>query len=56
MTMLVAHAGGLGWDELVFLAIPVVVLALLGWQARKKADGERPEGAAESPEGRDAPE
>ena len=39
MTLL-AHAGGLGWDELVFLAVPVVVLALLGWQARKKADAD----------------
>ena len=33
-----AHAGGLGWDEALFMALPVVILLLLARQARKKID------------------
>ena len=36
--VLLAHAGGFGWDEALFVAIPVVVLLILGRQARKKAE------------------
>ena len=35
---LLAHAGGLGWDEALFMALPVVILLLLARQARKKVD------------------
>ena len=55
----VAHSGGLGWDELLFLAVPVLVLALLGWQARKKADDDAEPGTRERGEstgGRSSPE
>jgi ABC-type Fe3+-siderophore transport system permease subunit len=35
---LLAHAGGIGWDEALFMALPVVILLLLARQARKKID------------------
>ena len=52
--MIVAHAGGFGWDELVFLALPVLIILLLGRQARKKAEAsERAERPTEgSPDAR----
>jgi hypothetical protein len=36
MTGLVAHAGGTGWDELIFLALPVVVLVVLQMVGRRR--------------------
>lgn len=35
---LLAHAGGLGWDEALFVLLPVVVLLVLARQARKNLD------------------
>ena len=37
MIRLVGHAGGVGWDEAVLFALPVVVLAVLQVLARRKA-------------------
>ena len=34
---LVGHAGGLGWDEVVLIALPVAILAVLQVLARRKA-------------------
>ena len=34
---LVAHAGGMGWDEALIFAVPVVILAVLQLLARRKA-------------------
>jgi len=34
---LLAHAGGFSWDEALFLLVPVIVLAILARQAKKKA-------------------
>jgi hypothetical protein len=34
---LVAHSGGLGWDELLLFASPVVVLVILQVVGRRKA-------------------
>ena len=34
---LLAHAGGFGWDEALFLLLPVVVLLVLARQAKRKA-------------------
>lgn len=54
---LVAHAGGFGWDEALFVLLPVVVLLVLARQARKNVDetetGTEP--LSESPE-RPSPE
>ena len=33
----VAHAGGMGWDEALIFAVPVVILAVLQLLARRKA-------------------
>ena len=38
MSALVAHAGGLGWDELLVFALPVVVLVVLQILGRRKRD------------------
>ena len=53
MSDLVAHAGGLGWDELIVFALPVVVLVVLQVLGRRKRevaateqDGPDDEGAA----------
>ena len=35
--MLVAHAGGMGWDEALIFAVPVLILAALQILARRKA-------------------
>ena len=35
---LLAHAGGFGWDEALFMALPVVVLLFLARQAKKQAE------------------
>ncbi|HEX7167861.1 MAG TPA: hypothetical protein VF230_12845 [Acidimicrobiales bacterium] len=40
---LLAHAGGFGWDELVFLILPVVVLVVLARQARRGVPDEEHE-------------
>lgn len=40
---LVAHQGG--WDEAVFVAVPMVVLAGLLWAARRRAEREQAEEA-----------
>ena len=52
MSTLVAHAGGLGWDELLVFALPIVVLAVLQLLGRRKReaagteqDGQDDEGA-----------
>ena len=34
---LVAHSGGMGWDEAVIFAIPVIILGVLQLLARRKA-------------------
>lgn len=39
----VAHQGG--WDEAVFVALPMVVLAALLWLARRRAEREAGEDA-----------
>lgn len=40
----VAHAGGMGWDELLVFAAPVVILVALQVAGRRKArDGGDPE-------------
>ncbi|MDQ3108141.1 MAG: hypothetical protein M3Q68_10105 [Actinomycetota bacterium] len=39
---MIAHVGGLGWDELVLIAIPVVVLAVLQVLGRRKARATTP--------------
>ena len=33
----VAHAGGMGWDEALIFAVPVVILVVLQLLARRKA-------------------
>ena len=33
----VAHAGGMGWDEALIFAVPVVILGVLQVLARRKA-------------------
>ena len=43
---MVAHAGGMGWDEALIFAVPVVILGVLQLLARRKArddvdDGDR---------------
>ena len=51
--VLVAHAGGMGWDELLVFALPVVVLVVLQVVSRRRArdaaateqDGTEDEGA-----------
>ena len=40
MTSVVAHAGGAGWDELLVLAAPVVVLIVLQVLGRRRARDE----------------
>ena len=35
---LVAHAGGMGWDEALIFAVPVVILLVLQVFARRKAN------------------
>jgi hypothetical protein len=45
---IVAHAGGMGWDEAVIFAIPIVILAVLQILGRRKARG-----AAAEQDGRD---
>ncbi len=40
MSSLVAHSGGLGWDELLLFASPVVILVILQVVGRRKARGE----------------
>ena len=37
MSILVAHSGGLSWDELLLFASPVVVLVILQIVGRRKA-------------------
>ena len=34
---LLAHAGGMGWDEALIFAVPVVILGVLQLLARRKA-------------------
>jgi hypothetical protein len=34
---LVAHSGGMGWDEAIIFVIPVVILGVLQLLARRKA-------------------
>ena len=34
---IVAHAGGMGWDEALIFAVPVIILAVLQVLARRKA-------------------
>ena len=34
---LVAHSGGMGWDEALIFAIPVLILGVLQVLARRKA-------------------
>jgi hypothetical protein len=57
---LLAHSGGFGWDEALFLLLPVVVLVLLGRQAKRKAaeeDAEDVDGAtAEGDRRRESPD
>lgn len=52
MTGLVAHAGGLGWDELLLFVSPVVVLVVLQVIGRRKARAENQSG--DRPDDRDA--
>jgi hypothetical protein len=35
-SLLVAHAGGTGWDEVVVFALPVVILVVLQVLGRRK--------------------
>lgn len=49
--MLVAHAGGFGWDEAVVFALPVIVLVVLQIVGRRKAARH----AVEGQDGADAP-
>lgn len=47
----VAHAGGMGWDEALIFAVPVLILAALQVLARRKArdaadDGDEADRAA----------
>lgn len=37
---LVAHSGGMGWDEALIFAVPVAILAVLQVLARRKARAE----------------
>ena len=34
---IVAHAGGMGWDEALIFAVPVLILGVLQVLARRKA-------------------
>ena len=51
--VVVAHAGGMGWDELLVFALPVVILVVLQVVGRRRAreaspseqDGGEDEGA-----------
>ena len=50
MGLLVAHAGGFGWDEALIFVVPVVILGVLQLLARRKAgeageDGDEGDGA-----------
>jgi hypothetical protein len=48
LPLVLAHAGKVTWDEFIFMAIPVVILAVLGWQAKRKGsngdEDNRPKG------------
>ncbi|MGI8757810.1 MAG: hypothetical protein ACR2K0_00710 [Acidimicrobiales bacterium] len=46
-----AHQGG--WDEVLFVALPMVVLAMLLWAARRRAEREATEEAEAAGEGED---
>ncbi len=47
--VVVAHQGG--WDEAVFVAVPMVILAVLLWLARRRAEREvDAEGAGVGPD------
>jgi hypothetical protein len=50
---LVAHSGGLGWDELVLFASPVLILVVLQVVGRRKArrDDETEQDGADGGEG-----
>lgn len=41
MTGLVAHSGGMGWDELLVFALPVVILVVLQVLGRRKRDADQ---------------
>ncbi|HEX4980005.1 MAG TPA: hypothetical protein VFV35_08065 [Acidimicrobiales bacterium] len=43
---LLAHESGFSWDELVFVAVPIVILLLLARQARRAVAEEPPEEAS----------
>ena len=50
MGLLVAHAGGFGWDEALIFLVPVVILGVLQLLGRRKAreageDGDEGDGA-----------
>jgi len=34
--LVLAHAGKVTWDELLYMGVPVLILVILGWQARRK--------------------
>ena len=38
---LLAHAGGFGWDEILLIALPVAVLAVLQILAKRKTNAEK---------------
>lgn len=40
MTPVVAHAGGIGWDELLVFAAPVLILIVLQVLGRRRARDE----------------
>jgi hypothetical protein len=52
LTPLLAHQGG--WDEILLVATPVVLLALLLWRANKKAARLEKEGQLDEVEADDA--
>ena len=37
---LIAHSGGLGWDEMLVFALPVVVLVVLQVLGRRRRDAD----------------
>lgn len=37
----VAHAGG--WDEMLFVAVPIALFVLFRWLASRRADDEEPD-------------
>jgi hypothetical protein len=47
-----AHSGKFTWDEMLYVAIPVVILAVLAWQARHKLPPEEP-GDGDEDDGRE---